>query len=104
MAKQKVNDIAKAQETLANLQQKQAELSAHAQADERTLESIAFAAHTGDAKASAALETLKDRAMRRDLETKAISSAIMEARRRVAEATNAEREAEQEKVNAEIAE
>ena len=94
--------IENAEKTLNKLLAAQAELAASSKADDAEMADIAFAAYSGDQKAAAKLESIKDRALRRDLEARALESAIMEARRRVAEAVNAEREAEQEKTNAEI--
>src|SRR5262249_25318878 len=57
--------------------------------------SVSYAAHTGDQKAEAKLETLRDRAIRRDLEAQNLDSAIAEAKRRVAAAQADEAAAEQ---------
>jgi hypothetical protein len=96
--------IEKATETLAKLEAKQVEFTASAAADERELSEIAYAAHTGEQKAQAKLEALKDRALRRDLEMKALASAIAESKRRVAAAQEAEAMAEAARVAEELAE
>src|SRR5262249_53427800 len=61
-----------------------------------------YAAHTGDQKAEARLETLRSRAIRRDLEVKNLESAIAEAKRRLAEAQDAEAKAEQRRIALEV--
>ena len=59
--------IENAQKIVDKLVAKQAELAASAKADEVELESIAFAAYSGeDQKAQTALESIKDRTLRRD--------------------------------------
>lgn len=101
MAKSKIEN---AKTTLHKLIAQQTALAASSKADEAEMADIAFVAYSGDQKAAAKLESIKDRALRRDLESKALASAIAEAKRRVVDAEKAEAEAEQEKVNAEIAE
>src|SRR5262249_6636916 len=70
----------------------------------KELSEIAYAAHTGEQKAQAKLEALKDRALRRDLEMKALASAIAESKRRVAAAQDAEARAEERRVAEELQE
>jgi hypothetical protein len=73
--------------------------------DERELASISFAAHASeDQKALARLETIKARAVKRELDAKSLDAAIAEAKRRVVDAQNAEAIAEAAKVAEEIAE
>lgn|SRR5262245_28561235 len=96
--------IEKATETLAKLEAKQVEFITSAAADEKELSEIAYAAHTGEQKAQAKLEALKDRALRRDLEMKALASAIAESKRRVAAAQDAEARAEERRVAEELQE
>ena len=77
MSKQttKLNAVENAQKTLHELEAKRDAVTASRQNDERELEAVAFAAHTGDQKAAAKLETLKERALRRDLELKSVDAA-----------------------------
>src|SRR5262249_6982205 len=72
--------------------------------DEATMAAVSYEAHTGNEKAAAKLETLRDRAIRRDVEARNLDSAITEAKRRVADAQTAEAMAEAAKVAAELAE
>jgi hypothetical protein len=72
---EKLSPIENAQKTLNELEAKRGAVAASGQNDERELEAVAFAAHTGDQKAAAKLETLKERALRRDLELKSVDAA-----------------------------
>jgi len=103
MSKQttKLNAVENAQKTLHELEAKRDAVAAFSQNDERELEAVAFAAHTGDQKASAKLETLKDRALRRDLELKSIDAAIAVAKQNVEAAKADEVAAEQKRIAAE---
>jgi hypothetical protein len=103
-ATKKLSTIENAEKTLAYLQEKHTRVAEARAADEREMGAIAFAAHSGDQKASAKLETLKDRALRRDLDLKSVDSAIAEAKRRVAAAQEAERQAEEERIAGELQE
>jgi len=96
--------IENAEKTLHTLEAKAAALAASSKADEAEMADIAFAAYSGDQKAAAKLESIKDRALRRDLESKALASAIAEAKRRVVAAQEAEAMAEAARVAEEIAE
>src|SRR5262249_37183811 len=91
-----------AQKVIDDLEAKKAELAAARANDEAGMEAAAYAAHTGDHKAQAKLETLRERALRRDLELKNLESAIAEAWRRLAEAQDAEAKAEQRRVALEV--
>ena len=106
MSKQttKLNAVENAQKTLHELEAKRDAVAAFSQNDERELEAVAFAAHTGDQKASAKLETLKDRALRRDLELKSIDAAITVARQNVEAAKADEAAADQRRVALELRE
>src|SRR6516164_2534647 len=104
MSKQttKLNAVENAQKTLHELEAKRDAVTASRQNDERELEAVAFAAHTGDQKASAKLETLRDRAIRRDLELKSVDAAIAVAKQNVEVAKAAEAAADQRRVALEI--
>jgi hypothetical protein len=65
---------------------------------------IAYLAHTGDEKASAKLETLRDRAFRRDLELKSVDAAIAVAKQNVEAAKADEAAANQRRVALELRE
>jgi len=93
-----------AEQTLHELEAKQAELAASRENDEAEMASVSYAAHTGDQKAEARLETLRSRAIRRDLEAKNLASAIEEAKRRVTAAKDAEGRAEEQRVAEELLE
>jgi len=101
---EKLSPIENAQKTLNELEAKRGAVAASGQNDERELEAVAFAAHTGDQKASAKLETLKDRALRRDLELKSIDAAITVARQNVEAAKADEAAADQRRVALELRE
>jgi len=100
----KKTGIENAEKTLNALTAKAAELAASGKADDAEMADIAFAAYSGDQKAAAKLESIKDRALRRDLESKALASAIAEAKRRVVAAQEAEAMAEAARVAEEVAE
>lgn len=102
MAKQKVN-VADAQKIVNQLVAKQAALAKARQNDESEMAAVSYEAHTGGCT-EAKLETLQGRVIKREVEAKSLDSAILEARRRVAEAQNSEREAEQRKIAEEIIE
>ena len=87
----KLNAVEHAQKILHELESKRDAVTASGQNDQSELESVAFAAHTGDQKAAAKLETLKERALRRDLELKSVDAAIAVAKQNVETAKQAER-------------
>ena len=87
-----------AQKIVDQLESKAAELAASCAADERELASISFEAHASeDQKALARLETIKARAVKRELDAKSLDAAVAEAKRRVAEAQAEEAKAEQKR-------
>jgi len=91
-----------AEKVLHELEAKQADLTASRASDESEMASVSYEAHTGNEKAAAKLETLRERALRRDLELKNIASAIQVAKERVALAQAEEAKAEQRRVAMEI--
>jgi len=103
-ATKKLSAYENAEKILRELESKMAALVETRAHDESRMEAIAYAANTGDQKAEAQLETLRDRALRRDLEAQNLDSAIAEARRRVAAAQNDERQAEERQVAEELLE
>ena len=50
-----------AQKIVDDLEARRADIASQATADQREMESIALAAHTGDQKAAAKLETIRER-------------------------------------------
>lgn|SRR5262245_31154224 len=102
MAK-KVN-ITDAQKVVDALEARKAELAKASASDETEMAAVAYAAHTGDEKSAAKLETLRDRAIRRDVEARNLDSAIAEAWRRLAVAQDAEARAEEARIAAELVE
>jgi hypothetical protein len=100
----KLSDLENATQTLYHLETKATELAATRASDERELEAISFEAHgSGDQKALARLETIKARAVKRELDAKSLDAAIAEAKRRVVDAQNAEAMAEAARVADEVA-
>jgi len=94
-----------AQKIVDQLDSKAAELADTRASDERELASISFAAHASeDQKALARLETIKARAVKRELDAKSLDAAIAEAKRRVADAKAAEARAEEARVAEELLE
>src|SRR5262249_55502381 len=89
--------VTDAQKVLEQLEARKAEFIAARANDEATMASVSYEAHTGSEKSAAMLETLRDRAIRRDLELQNIDSAIAEAKRRVAAAQEAEAQAERKR-------
>jgi len=100
----KLTEREHAEKVLHELEAKQADLAASRANDEATMASVSYEAHTGNEKAAAKLETLRDRAIRRDVEARNLDSAIAEAKRRVAAAQEAEARAEAARVAEEVAE
>lgn len=99
----KVN-VTDAQKILEQLEARKAELIAARASDETDMAAVSYEAHTGDQKSAAKLETLQERAIKRDVEAKNLDSAIAEAKRRVAAARDAERQAGEARVASELAE
>jgi len=93
------NPIEAAERILAELQAKQDRTVKAREADDRELGSVSYAAlAAGDKDAAEKLERVKDRALRRDLEIKAIRSAIAQAQHNLAEAQADEARADQRRV------
>jgi len=93
-----------AQKVIDDLEAKKSALALARANDESGMAAIAYEAHTGDQKAEAKLETLRERALRRDLEMRNLESALTEAKRRLVAAQEAERQAEEARVAGELAE
>src|SRR6516225_9538390 len=106
MAKVKANvenPIEAAERILAELQAKQDRTVKAREADDRELGSVSYAAlAAGDKDAAEKLERVKDRALRRDLEIKAIRSAIAQAQHNLAEARAVAAAADQRRVALEV--
>src|SRR5262249_31022719 len=94
-------NVTDAQKIVDELESKKRDLAAARANDEATMASVSYEAHTGDQSAAAKLETLRERALRRDLELQNIESAIAEAKRHVAAAQEAEALAERKRCAAE---
>jgi hypothetical protein len=90
-----------AQKLVDQLAAKAAELATQASSDQREIESIALAAHTGCEKSRAKLETIRERELRRAMDLTGIDAAIKEARRNVESAEAAEAAAAQKRIAAE---
>jgi hypothetical protein len=106
-AKQTANEnpIEAAERILAELQAKQDRTVKAREADDRELGAVSYSAlATGDRDATAKLEGVKERALRRDLEIKAIRSAIAQAQQNLADAKADEAMAEAAKAAEEVAE
>jgi len=88
-----------AQKLVDQLAAKAAELATQASSDQREIESIALAAHTGCEKSRAKLETIRE--LRRAMDLTGIDAAIKEARRNVESAEAAEAAAAQKRIAAE---
>ena len=91
-----------AQKLVDQLAAKAAELATQASSDQREMESIALAAHTGCEKSRAKLETIRERELRRQLDLTGIDAAIKEAQRNVESAKAAEAAAEQKRIAEEV--
>src|SRR5262249_61027378 len=76
-----------------------AELATQAASCQCEMESVALAAHTGDEKAAAKLETIRERELRRQLDLTGIDAAIKAAQRN-AESAKADEAAAEMKRNA----
>jgi len=100
----KQSELESAEKVLHELESKKLDLVAERSRDEADMGAIAYAAHTGDQKCSAMLETLQDRALKRDVEARNLDSAIAEATRRVGAAQDAERQAKEARVASELQE
>src|SRR5215471_484874 len=93
------NTVETTERALRELQKKQAELVEACKNDEAAMAAESYEAYTGNEKAAARLETLRDRALRRDVEAKNLASATAEAERRLA-AAKADEAAAEVKANA----
>src|SRR5262245_16579933 len=97
------NPIQAAERILAELQVKHDKAVQARENDDRELGAVSYSAlATGDKDASEKLERVKDRALRRDLEIKAIRSAIAQAQNNLTEAKTAEAKADQRRVALEV--
>src|SRR5262249_16476161 len=97
--------VTNAQKILHELEAKQAELTASRANDEAAMAAVSYQAHTGNCPKSAAeLQTLRERAVRGDVEARNLDSAIEEAKRRVSAAQEAEARAEELRVAEELLE
>jgi len=90
-----------AQKIVDNLEVRRADSAAQATADQREIESIALAAHTGCQKSQAKLEVIKDRVIRREADLRSLDAAITAAKRNVETAKADEAAAEQKRCAAE---
>src|SRR5262249_25370311 len=102
MAKTTTRKIADAEKILHQLEAKAKELAEACKNDDAAMAELAYAGFTGDQKSQARLETIRGRAIKRDIEARNLDSAIAEAKRRVAAAQDAERKAEERKTAEEI--
>src|SRR5215813_2263367 len=91
-----------AERALRELQAKYDRVAAARADDDREMGDVSYKAHSGDAEASKKLNTVVERMLRRDLELKSITSAIMVAQANLTEAQDAEAKAEQRRVALEI--
>ena len=92
-----------AERILAELHAQQDKTVKAREADDRELGSVSYAAlAAGDKDAAEKLERVKDRALRRDLEIKAIRSAIAQAQHNLAEARAVAAAADQRRVALEV--
>src|SRR6516165_8932853 len=99
------NNVQSAQAIVDELEARKTEMAASRASDERELAEISFAAHgAGDQKALARLETIKARIVKREVDAKSLNAAVDEAKRRFADARNAEAMAEAARVAEEVAE
>jgi len=96
------NPIEAAERILAELQARYDRTVQARESDDRELGAVSYSAlAAGDKDASEKLERVKEQALRRDLEIKAIRSAIAQAQNNLAEAKAAEAAAEQKRCAAE---
>ena len=105
MAKKQVaneNSVEIAERTLRDLQEKHDRVAATRADDDREMGNVSYKAHSGDTEASKRLDSVVERMLRRDLELKSITSAIMVAQQNLAEAQDAERKADERRVALEI--
>jgi hypothetical protein len=96
------NSTEAAEGVLADLIAKRDSVAQARAADEAAMADVAFAAHTGDQKSEAKLETLKERVLRKDLELRSIDSAVQVAKEKVALAQADEAAADQRRVALEV--
>jgi hypothetical protein len=103
MSKQttKLNAVEHAQKIVDELKAKRDATVAATRSDEAEMANISYEAHTGDQKAAAKLETLRERALRRNDELSSIDVAIKVAERKLAAAKADEVAAEQKRIAAE---
>src|SRR5262249_1793265 len=100
----KLSELENAAKVLNELEAKQTELVASCANDAAAMADASYEAFTGNEKAAARLEALRERAIRSELEAKNLASAIAEAKRRVIAAQGAEAQAEEARVAGELAE
>jgi hypothetical protein len=96
------NSTEAAEKVLADLVAKRDSVAQARAADEAAMADVAFEAHTGDQRAEAKLETLKERVLRKDLELRSIDSAVQVAKEKVALAQAEEAKANEKRVALEI--
>ena len=101
MAKKQVaneNSVEIAERTLRDLQEKHDRVAATRADDDREMGNVSYKAHSGDTEASKRLDSVVERMLRRDLELKSITSAIMVAQQNLVEAKADEAAADQRRV------
>ena len=101
MAKKQVaneNSVEIAERTLRDLQEKHDRVAATRADDDRETGNVSYKAHSGDTEASKRLDSVVERMLRRDLELKSITSAIMVAQQNLVEAKADEAAADQRRV------
>ena len=96
------NPVETAERSIRALQEKHDRVSAARAEDDREMGHISLAAHSGDAQASKKLDTVVERMLRRDLEIKSITSAIVVAQHNLAEAKADEAAADQKRIALEV--
>jgi len=92
------NPVEIAEHALRELQAKYDRVAAARADDDREMGDVSYKAHSGDTEASKRLDTVVETMLRRDLELKSITSAIMVAQHNLAEAQEAEAKAEQRRI------
>ena len=107
MAKKTVNEtpVEAAERVLGELQAQHDKVTKARESDDRELGAVSYSAlAAGDKDAAQRLEAVKERSLRRDLELKAIRSAIAQAQQNLAEAKADAAAAEQRRVALELRE
>src|SRR5262245_21857812 len=104
MATAKKVSSVNAQKIIDQLESQKRELAQARARDETEMAAASYDAYSGCQKSAAKLETLRDRAIRRDVEARNLDSAIAEAKRRLTAAQEAERKAEEAKIAEELVE